>query len=89
MNADARISELPLLIRGERKQLFFEWNNTVGLYPTDVRLHKLTKAQMVLGLLAESNTLGTHLPRDPDYPVAWLTFIFDGAQPSSVLVQRR
>jgi amino acid adenylation domain-containing protein len=45
-NADARISELPLLTRQERQQLLVEWNNTQRNYPTDIFLHQFVERQV-------------------------------------------
>jgi amino acid adenylation domain-containing protein len=45
-NADARISELPLLSTQEREQLLVEWNNTCRNYPTDIFLHQFVERQV-------------------------------------------
>ena len=43
---DRSISELPLLIEGERHQILVEWNNTRVDYPEDLCLHQLFEAQV-------------------------------------------
>ena len=42
---DRRLSELPLLPEGERRQLLVEWNDTAAAYPRDAALHHLFAAQ--------------------------------------------
>jgi amino acid adenylation domain-containing protein len=45
-NAVRRVSELPLLTRGERRQVLLEWNETRTDYPQDKCLHELFEAQV-------------------------------------------
>ena len=40
-----RLSELPLLTDGERRQLLVEWNDTAAEYPRDACIHQLFEAQ--------------------------------------------
>ncbi|MET0621639.1 MAG: amino acid adenylation domain-containing protein, partial [Pyrinomonadaceae bacterium] len=42
---DARISDLPLLTAGERRQILVEWNQTAADYPRHLCLHQLFEAQ--------------------------------------------
>lgn len=42
---DRRLSELPLLTAGERRQLLVEWNATRADYPRQTCLHELIEAQ--------------------------------------------
>jgi amino acid adenylation domain-containing protein len=44
-NPDLRLSELPLLTSGERRQLISEWNDTVRDYPRDRTIHELFEQQ--------------------------------------------
>ena len=45
-NPDRRLSELPLLTAGERRQLLVEWNDTQADYPQDRCIHQLFEAQV-------------------------------------------
>ncbi|HEX8351781.1 MAG TPA: amino acid adenylation domain-containing protein [Pyrinomonadaceae bacterium] len=42
---DARVSDLPLLTAGERRQLLVEWNDTARVYPAEKCLHQLCEEQ--------------------------------------------
>lgn len=42
----ARISELPLLTRDQRRQILVDWNSTQAVYPADRCLHQLFEAQV-------------------------------------------
>jgi len=44
-DSDRRLSELPLLTAGERRQLLVEWNATRADYPRQTCLHELIEAQ--------------------------------------------
>lgn len=43
---DRRISQLPLLTEGERRQVLEEWNRTEREYPRELCLHQLFEAQV-------------------------------------------
>ena len=42
---EARLSELPLLTRAERRQLLVEWNGTAAPFPRDTCIHELFEAR--------------------------------------------
>jgi len=44
-NAEAKVSELPLLSEAERQQLLVEWNKTAAEYPAAKCLHQLFEVQ--------------------------------------------
>ncbi|HKR85293.1 MAG TPA: amino acid adenylation domain-containing protein [Terriglobales bacterium] len=44
-NAEAKVSELPLLSEAERQQVLVEWNNTAAEYPAAKCLHQLFEVQ--------------------------------------------
>src|SRR2546423_8812542 len=46
---EQRLSDLPLLIEGERHQLLVDWNDTQRDYPRDVCIHQLFEAQVEQG----------------------------------------
>ncbi|HAM51733.1 MAG TPA: non-ribosomal peptide synthetase [Nitrospiraceae bacterium] len=46
VNADQRLSELPLLTETERHRLLVEWNGTRTEYPKDLCIHELFEAQV-------------------------------------------
>ncbi|HEY9810874.1 MAG TPA: amino acid adenylation domain-containing protein [Halomicronema sp.] len=45
-NPDKRISNLPILTKDERHQLFFDWNNTQSEFPRNKCLHQLFETQV-------------------------------------------
>ena len=47
-NPDTRLSELPILTGGERKQLLVDWNRTEASYPADRCVHQLFEEQVEL-----------------------------------------
>ena len=47
-NPDTRLSELPILTDGERKQLLVDWNRTEASYPADRCVHQLFEEQVEL-----------------------------------------
>jgi amino acid adenylation domain-containing protein len=45
-DAGRRLSDLPILSRGETRQLLFEWNDTAADYPRELCIHDLFEAQV-------------------------------------------
>lgn len=46
INPEQRLSDLPLLTEGERRQLLVDWNNTTANYPRETCIHELFEAQV-------------------------------------------
>jgi amino acid adenylation domain-containing protein len=55
---DERLSELPLLTQGERRQVLVEWNQTATAYPRDRCVHELFEMQVEAAPDAEAIICG-------------------------------